>query len=249
MDFEDLEEKTSDPRVTMAILCSPHNPVGRVWTGQELRRFGEICLANDVLIISDELHCDLLFNGAIFTPFAPLSEQFAQNSVICTAPSKTFNLAGLRASNIIIPNARLRNTFQRTLDPSGLGSLNLFGIVALEAAYTHGEEWLEQLLAYIQGNFDYLQEFIAENIPQIKVVPLEGTYLVWVDCRELGLEPKALRHLMLHEARVYLDEGYIFGPGGEGFERINIACPRSIIVEALNRIEKAINNLRPTANG
>ena len=249
MDFEDLEEKTRDPRVTMAILCSPHNPVGRVWTGQELRRFGEICLANDVLVISDELHCDLLFNGAIFTPFAPLSEQFAQNSVICTAPSKTFNLAGLRASNIIIPNARLRNTFQRTLDPSGLGSLNLFGIVALEAAYTHGEEWLEQLLAYIQGNFDYLQEFIAENIPQIKVVPLEGTYLVWVDCRELGLEPKALRHLMLHEARVYLDEGYIFGPGGEGFERINIACPRSIIVEALNRIEKAINNLRPTANG
>jgi len=243
MDFEDLEKKAADPRVKMIILCSPHNPIGRVWTEVELLRLGEICLANDVLVVSDELHGDLIFNGARFTPFAVLGERFAQNSIICTAPSKTFNLAGIRASSIIIPNQQLRDTFQKALDSSGLGSLNLFGTVALEAAYNHGEEWLEQLLAYIQGNFDFMCRYLAQNIPQITVVPLEGTYLAWLDCRGLGLEKKALRKLMFGDAGVYLDEGYIFGAGGEGFERINLACQRSIVAEALQRIKGAVDGI------
>lgn len=243
MDFDDLERKTRDPKVTMVILCSPHNPIGRVWTQEELLRFGEICLANDVLVASDELHGDLIFNNALFTPYASISERFAQNSIICTAPSKTFNLAGLRSSCIIIPNSKLRETFQATLDSAGLGGLNLFGTVALEAAYNEGEEWLEQLLTYIQGNFDYMCRFLADNIPQISVVPMEGTYLAWLDCHALGLDKKALRRLMFEEARVYLDEGYIFGEGGEGFERINLACPRSILEEALQRIKAAVDDI------
>jgi cystathionine beta-lyase len=246
MDFKDLEQKASDPQVKMAILCSPHNPIGRVWTREELLRFGDICLANDVLVVSDELHGDLIFNKAVFTPFAALGQQFAQNSIICHAPSKTFNMASIRASNIIIPNPQLREIFNKTMDTSGLGSLNLFATIALEAAYNHGEEWLEQLLVYIQGNFDFMCRYLAENIPQITVVPLEGTYLAWLDCRSLGLDKKALRNLMLDKARVYLDEGYIFGAGGEGFERINLACPRSILAEALLRINNAVDQL--TAN-
>jgi len=248
MDFADLEQKASDPLVKMIILCSPHNPIGRVWTREELQRLGEICLANDVLVASDELHGDLIFNNAVFTPYAALGQQFAQNSIICTAPSKTFNLAGLRASNIIIPNSELREAFAHTLDSGGLGSLNLFGTVALEAAYNHGEEWLDQLLDYIQGNFDFMCRYLAENIPQISVVPLEGTYLAWLDCRSLGLDKKALRKLMFEEARVYLDEGYIFGDGGEGFERINLACPRSIVRDAVQRIGKAVNQLNESQN-
>ncbi len=243
MDFDDLAQKAADPAVKMMILCSPHNPIGRVWSAEELRRLGEICLANDVLVASDELHGDLIFNGAVFTPFATLGEAFAQNSIICTAPSKTFNLAGLRASCIIIPNKALRERFSITMDSGGLGSLNLFGITALEAAYNHGEEWLEQLLAYIQGNFDTMCDIINRHIPQITVVPLEGTYLAWLDCRKLGLDKKELRRLMFNEAGVYLDDGYIFGAGGEGFERLNLACPRSILIEAMERIAGAVNKL------
>ena len=246
MDFEDLERKASDPQVKMVILCSPHNPIGRVWSRQELIRFGEICQAHNVLVVSDELHGDLIFNDAVFTPYGTLGEKFAQNSLICTAPSKTFNMAGIRASNIIIPNQQLRETFQKTLESNGLGGLNLFATVALEAAYNHGEEWLEQLLTYIQANFDFMCNYLADNIPQISVVPLEGTYLAWLDCRKLGLSEKALRSLMLDGARVYLDEGYIFGDGGEGFERINLACPRSILAEAMQRIKSAVDQL--TAN-
>jgi cystathionine beta-lyase len=243
MDFADLEAKCRDPKVKLAILCSPHNPVGRVWSKEELLRFGEICIDNDVLVVSDEIHGDLIYSGHTFTPFANVSEAFAQNSVTCTAPSKTFNLAGLQTSCIVIPNGHLRSRFEGTLQSSGIFGVGSFGAVALQAAYDHGEEWLAQLLEYLEGNLHYLEQYVAERIPQIAVVPPEGTYLVWLDCRGLGLDKWELKQLMLEGARVYLDEGFLFGPEGEGFERINIACPRALLVEALDRIRVAIGRL------
>jgi cystathionine beta-lyase len=243
MDFADLEQKTKDPQVKMAILCSPHNPVGRVWTKDELLRFGEICIRNNVLVVSDEIHGDLILKGYVFTPFASIREDFAQNSITCTAPSKTFNLAGLKTSNIIIANKQVRSRFKHILDRTGLRGLGAFGVVALEAAYNQGEEWLAQVLDYILGNLQYLEEYIAKYLPQITVVPLEGTYLVWLDCRRLGLGKLELEQVMLEGAKVYLDEGYIFGVEGEGFERINIACTRSDLMEALERIRKVIEQM------
>lgn len=243
MDLAELEEKCSDPKVKLAILCSPHNPVGRVWTKEEMVQFGEICLANDVLVVSDEIHADLIHKGHEFTPFASISEDFTRRSITCTAPSKTFNLAGLHTSCIVIPDGDLRTKFEGVLQSNGLFGIGTFGVVALQAAYDHGEEWLEQLLEYLDGNLAYLEAYIAEHIPQLSVVRPEGTYLVWVDCRELQLDKHELRRLMLKEARVYLDEGYIFGSEGEGFERINIACPRTVIVEALDRIKIAVEGL------
>ncbi len=242
MDFADLAEKVRDPAVKMAILCSPHNPVGRVWSSDELKRFGEICLANNVLVVSDEIHGDLIFRGNTFTPFAKLGPDFEKRSVICTAPSKTFNLAGLKTSCIIIPDPELRASFQKVLRSDGLHFGPTFGVVALKAAYEQGEPWLEQILDYLQGNLEYLESYVAANIPQIDVVHPEGTYLIWLDCRRLGLDKEALKKLMQEKARVYLDEGYIFGAEGEGFERINIACPRSILAEALQRIKQAIES-------
>jgi cystathionine beta-lyase len=243
MDFADLEDKVRDPELKMAILCSPHNPVGRVWTREELVRFGQACLENNVLVVADEIHADLILRGHTFTPFAGISQDFVQHSVVCTAPSKTFNLAGLHTSNIIIPNGDLRARFQQTLRATGLGGAGVFGVVALEAAYNHGEEWLEQVLDYIQGNLDYLEEYLARHIPRIRLVRTQGTYLAWLDCRGLGLDKEALERLMFEEARVYLDQGFLFGPEGEGFERLNLACPRSILVEALKRIKNAIQRL------
>jgi cystathionine beta-lyase len=244
MDYADLAAKAADPQVRLAILCSPHNPVGRVWSRDELARFGEICLANHVLVVSDEIHGDLMLDGRPFIPFAGLGGDFAEQCIVCTAPSKTFNLAGLGVSNIVIPNAEIRARFEKAVSCHGLFGINAFGVVAAEAAYVHGEEWLDQALAYIAGNLEVLQEFIASRIPQITVIPPDGTYLVWLDCRRLGLDKCALKRLMLEEARVYLDEGFIFGPEGEGFERINIACPRAILVEALERIEAAVHSIQ-----
>jgi cystathionine beta-lyase len=243
MDFEDLEHKARDPRVKMAILCSPHNPVGRVWTRSELMEFGQICAENDVLVVSDEIHGDLVYDGYSFTPFADLSPEFAQRSMICTAPSKTFNIAGLQTSCIIIPNGDARSRFKKTLLSNGLFGIGCFGVVALQTAYDEGDEWLERVLAYVEGNLEYLESYIADHIPQISVVRPEGTYLVWLDCRGLGLDSTDLSKLMMENARVYLDHGTIFGPEGEGFERINIACPRSILAEALDRIRDAIAGL------
>ena len=240
MDWADLEVKLSDPQVRMAILCSPHNPVGRVWTREELARFGRMCLQHNVLVVSDEIHGDLIHRGQAFTPFAMVGDDLAQNAVICTAPSKTFNLAGLQTSNIIIPNPELRARLNATLQSDGLFGISAFGSVATQAAYNHGEEWLEQVLDYLGANLHCLEEYVRERIPRITVIHPEGTYLVWLDCRRLGLDNRALKRLMLDEARVYLDDGFLFGPEGEGFQRINIACPRSILVEALERIRGAI---------
>ncbi len=243
IDFDDLAAKAADPAVKMAILCSPHNPVGRVWTREELTRFGEICLANDVLVISDEIHCDLIYDGVAFTSFAAINETFAQKSIICTAPSKTFNMAGLKTSNIIIQDKEIRAKFNKTLNRHGLMGGNALGIVATEAAYTHGEAWLAEVMAYIEANYHFLVAYLAEHLPQLEVIRPEGTYLVWVDCRKLGLDPAARRQLLLGEAKVFLDNGEMFGPEGEGFERFNLACPRSILAEALERIVTAVSHL------
>ncbi len=243
MDFDDLAEKAADPAATMAILCSPHNPVGRVWTPQELARFGQICRANDVLVIADEIHADLIFDGIEFTSYACISEDFANSSIVCTAPSKTFNLAGLKLSNIIVQNEEMRVALVQMLKRNGLSGTNAFGIVAADAAYRDGEAWLQEAMAYIQQNYRFLQAYVAENIPQLRVMPLEGTYLAWIDFGALGLDLAQREALLLDEAKVWLNEGAIFGAGGEGFQRINLACPRSILERALRRIKTAVEAL------
>jgi cystathionine beta-lyase len=243
MNYDDLEEKVKDPRVKIFILCSPHNPVGRVWTKEELQKVGEICLKNDVIVLSDEIHSDLIMKENVHTPFGSISKEFRDNVILCSAPSKTFNLAGLQVSNIIIPNEKLRNEYKIILENNAIMHPNTFGIVALEAAYNYGEEWLNQALEYIEGNMDFIDGFVKERLPKIKFKKPEGTYLAWLDFKGLGMEKSQLESWMREEAKLALDEGYIFGNGGEGYERINVACPRSILKESMERIEKAVNKL------
>jgi len=243
MDYAAIEEAARDPQVKATILCNPHNPVGRAWTAEEMRRFGEICFAHDVQVIADEIHGDLVMRGATFTAFASLGKEFERRAISCTAGSKTFNLAGMHTSNIVIADAELRAKLQTTMGNLGLFGASNFGVVALEAAYRHGEEWLEQALDYMSGNLEFLKTFVAENLPQVVLSPLEGTYLAWLDFRALELDGVALHRLMMHDAGVYLDEGAIFGPEGEGFERINLACPRALLADALERIKRAVDAL------
>lgn len=241
IDFEDFEEKAKDPLTKMFILCSPHNPVGRVWTEKELRRLGDICLENDILIVSDEIHHDLILLGYKHTLFSTISEEFEKNTIMCTSPSKTFNIAGLQISNIIIPDEKMRESFTNTiLNRNGLMIPNAFGIVALIAAYNDGEDWLSQVLEYIEANFKFLKEFVNENLPDVDFIDPEGTYLAWLDFNKLGMDGQNLREFMLKQAKVALDDGKIFGPGGKGFERINVACPRSLLKECMIRIANAL---------
>jgi len=242
IDFAGLEAAANDPDVRLMVISSPHNPVGRVWTREELQRMGDICRENDILMVADEIHSDLILPGHEFVPFHLAGEGFETFSIICTAPSKTFNIAGLGTSNIIIADETLRRRFQHTLNRAGIHGVNPFGMEALIAAYNGGEEWLEQVLAYLQQNYAFLKDFVSRHMPEIDVLPLEGTYLAWLDCRRLGLDAKHLETLMLEQARLYLDEGYIFGEEGAGFERINIACPRSLLEEALHRLKDAVRS-------
>ena len=243
-DFEDFEEKAKDPLTKMFILCSPHNPVGRVWTKEELKKLGDICLEHDILIVSDEIHHDLILPGNEHTCFSTLSEELEQKTIVCTAPSKTFNLAGLQVSNIIIPNEKLRQSFINTIvHKNGIGIPNSFGIVAMIAAYNEGEEWLEQALKYIDSNFRFLQEFVTNNLPDIKYIKPEGTYLAWLDFNSLGLNDEDLKSLILNKANIALDGGKLFGSGGEGFQRINVACPKLILEDAMQRIKNVFEML------
>ena len=250
MDFEDLESKflprigmvPTSRRIKAMVLCNPHNPVGRLWNREELTRMGAIAIRHGVTVISDEIHCEILFKGYRHTPFASISEEFEQNCIVCMAPSKTFNLAGLEASSIIIPNKNLRHNFAGTR-AGILPGPNLFGYTALEAAYRYGDEWLDQVLDYLQGNLEYLLEYFAKKIPKVKVIPPQGTYLIWLDFTALGMDDLALRQWMREKARVGLDDGFLFGKGGSGFQRMNIACPRYILTEALTRIEMTVNGL------
>jgi cystathionine beta-lyase len=241
MDFEDLKEKLDQAK--LLVLCSPHNPVGRVWTREELLTLGELCLERGVVVISDEIHFDLTLSGHRHTVFAALSEALAQNAVVCTSPSKTFNIPGLQPGVVIIPNPRLRRDFRRTLRACGIPEPNVFCLEAVRAAYEHGEPWLGDLLAYLEANDAFLRRFVAAEIPPLRVVRSEGTYLAWLDCRTLGLEPRALERLLLDKARLVLNQGYTFGPGGEGFVRMNIACPRAMLEDGLTRLARAIGGL------
>lgn len=243
MDLDHLE-KQIDHRTRALILCSPHNPVGRVWSKDELVALGELCLRKNVLIFSDEIHSDLILREYHHTPLAMLSPELAEITLTFIAPSKTFNLPGLYTAAAIIPNYRLHTQFALTLENFGLKDSNIFGMVGLETAYRSGEEWLEALLDYLQGNLEYAIRFFRQRVPQIQVAPPEGTYLLWLDCRALGLDQAGLRHLFLKHAKVALNDGRLFGPGGEGFMRMNIGCPRSILQEGLERIERAVKNLQ-----
>lgn len=242
MDFEDLEEKFSGG-VKMMILCSPHNPVGRVWEREELDRLGRLCLAYNVIVISDEIHGDLIYEGHRHIPLASLSPELAMQSIVCTAPSKTFNLAGLQTSNLIIPNPEYRKAYEASRDLTGIHNPNVFGITALEAAYREGEDWLNQLMHYLKESVEFLKSSLAQELPQIKLTQPEGTYLVWLDFRELGMKPEELQKFLVHKAGVGLNPGYQFGPGGAGFARLNIGCARSVLREGLERLRIAISEL------
>lgn len=245
MDLEHLKRQLESGAKLM-ILCSPHNPVGRVWTREELSALGELCLEHDTLVVSDEIHSDLVFSGCRHTVLASISPEFEQNCVICNAPSKTFNIAGIQASNIIIPNPRLRAAYRRVLSTGELGLPNVFAVTAVEAAYNHGEAWLEEMLAYVRNNLDYMTDFMANKIPAIKVIEPEGTYLVWLDFRGLGLDDEQLDLFLREKARLALSSGRIFGAAGSGFQRMNIACPRALLQEGLRRLESAVKGHWPT---
>lgn len=240
IDFEDLEIKASDPRNKVLLFCSPHNPVGRVWTEDELKRVAEICLRNNVLIVSDEIHFDLIMPGYTHTVFAKI-EGVLDHIVVCTAPSKTFNLAGMQTSNILIPNKGLRDKFKAELANIAIFDLNALGYKACETAYHKCGPWLDELIEVIAENRKILKEFIEKSHPGIIVYPLEGTYLQWMDLRSLGLERKELKQMLEDDAKVYLNLGHMFGIEGDGFVRMNIACPTRIMKEGLERLSNAIN--------
>ncbi len=240
MDFADLEKKIEEEQVKLFLLCSPHNPVGRVWTEEELRKAGEICLRHGVFVVSDEIHSDFTYPGHTHHMFASLSPEFAANSIVCTAPSKTFNLAGLQVSNILIPGRANKEKFLKEMAAAGYSQLNGLGLAACQAAYETGEEWLEAVKEYIRGNLDFVRGYLAEKLPQVTLVEPEGTYLLWLDFRGLGLSEEELEKLIVEKAGLWLDPGAIFGPAGAGFERFNIACRRETLELAFEKLRKAI---------
>ena len=243
IDFDAFEAAVTENDVKLFILCSPHNPVGRVWTCDELRRVGEICLKHGVIVASDEIHCDFTWPEHPHTPFIKAVPEMAGRAIVCTAPSKTFNLAGLQASNIFIPDAGLRERFTREIRRTGFSSLNCLGLEACKAAYRTGGEWLDALKDYLRGNLDYLRDFLATELPSIRLVEPEGTYLAWVDCSALGLKPDEIHDLIANRAKVWLDDGNIFGKCGEMYQRIVLACPRATLEEGLRRLKSAVDGL------
>ena len=243
IDYEDFERKIVQENIKLFILCNPHNPVGRVWTREELQYLGEICLRHHVIVVSDEIHNDFVYPGFDHTVFANVDPRFAEFTVTCTAPSKTFNLAGLQISNIFISNETLREAFQKEIDKTGYDEPNALGAVACEAGYRGGQEWLDQLRAYLLENLNFLRAYLQEKIPQIHLVEPEGTYLVWLDCSELGISGKELDQFIVEKAGLWLDGGAMFGPSGADFQRVNIACPRATLELALDKLKAAVDNL------
>ena len=235
IDYEDFEKKIIEENVKLFILCNPHNPVGRVWTREELERLGEICLKHGVFVVSDEIHADFVFERK-HTVFSEVKEAYRDISMICTSPSKTFNIAGLQISNIFISNPEKATAFRRQVAAAGYSQVGLPGLVACEAAYRHGDEWLEGVLAYIKANAEFTRAYLQEHLPRVKMTKLEGTYLVWLDFRNYGLTEKELDEKILNQAGLWLDSGAVFGKCGEGFQRINIACPRKTLHQALDRL-------------
>lgn len=242
MDLADFEEKIIREKVKLFFLCNPHNPVGRAWTREELEKIGDICYKHHVLIVSDEIHADFVYNRK-HQVLVNLKKEYEEITITCTAPSKTFNIAGLQVSNIFIPDNQLRHRFKRQIAASGYSQLNAAGLVACEAAYRYGEEWYSGVKAYIRENISFTKKFLEERISKVKMLEPEGTYLVWLDFRALGLSNRELEDLIIHKAGLWLDSGAIFGAAGEGFQRINVACPRVTLQTALEKIETAVNNL------
>lgn len=241
IDFEDFENKIKEEKIKLFLLCSPHNPVGRVWTLEELARLGDICARYGVTVVSDEIHHDFIFQGKHHV-FASLEKKYEEISIICTSPSKTFNLAGMMLSNIFIPNQKLRGKFKKELDATGISQLGIMGLVACEAAYSKGGEWYHAMLSYVKDNIAFTRHYVDECLPGVEVVKQEASYLVWLDFRGLGLETEELDRRIIHQAKLWLDSGKIFGMSGRGFQRINVACPRSILKEALQRLERLCIN-------
>lgn len=241
MDYERLEAQLDDTKLMM--LCNPHNPVGRVWTKDELIRLGEICVENDIVIISDEIHADFIFKGSKHTPMASISKEIQERTITLMAPSKTFNIAGLVTSVAIIPNEELRDIYKKSIEAMEIDNINIFGLLGIEVAYNHGEEWLEQLLEYIQANVDFTIDYINQNIPEIKVDKPDGTYLLWLDCRGLNKTNDEINQAFLKVGKVILNDGRPYGEQGDGFFRLNIGCSRDILIDGLKRIKKAIKSL------
>ena len=243
MDYDSLE-KSIDDKTKAIILCNPHNPVGRVWTKEELSKLGEICLKKNIIIISDEIHGDLTYKDYKTTPMASVSNEIAQNTITFMAPSKTFNIAGLATSIAIIPNEKIREVFERGVEKLEIGKVTTFGSTALEAAYTNGGPWLEAVMEYIEDNADYAIEYINKNIPEIKVKKPEGTYLLWLDFKALNKTYEEIHNALVNVGKVALNDGSTYGDEGNGFFRINIACARSILEEGLERVNKAVQSLK-----
>ena len=236
IDFADFEQKIIANGIKLFLLCSPHNPVGRVWTKEELEKIGDICVKHGVTVVSDEIHNDFIWEGT-HTVFAGIKKEFADNSVTCTSPSKTFNLASMLISNIFIPNQILRRKFRKEMDRAGISQLSVLGLVATEAAYAHGDEWYAAMKNYVRDNIAFAKTYVEKNLPGVRMIDTQGTYLIWLDFRQTGLTVEELDHKIIYEAGLWLDSGKIFGKTGEGFERINVACPRAVLQEALDRIQ------------
>lgn len=240
IDFEDFENKIMENNVKLFLFCSPHNPVSRVWNEEELQKTGEICLKHHVIVVSDEIHGDFTFGGHKHIVFSGLKKEFEDITITCTSPAKTFNLAGLQISNIMIPNGRLRALFKKQIAAAGYSQLNTIGLTACEAAYRYGEEWYREMLSYVEENVCFMREYVKKELPQLTMIEPEGTYLVWVDFGKLGLSEAELEELIVRKANLWLDAGAIFGKTGEGFERFNVACPRKVLAKALGQLKGAI---------
>lgn len=242
IDYEDFENKIIENNVKLFIFCNPHNPVGRVWTKEEIVKLADICLKHDVKIISDEIHSDFVYDGHKHVVLSNLSKEYEDITITCTAPTKTFNLAGLQISNIWIPNLQIRKGIRKEIVKTGYDWPSLTGIVACQSAYESGDKWLIELKTYLQGNLAFIKEYITKHLPEIKLIEPEGTYLVWLDFRGLGLPDEEVESLIINKAKLWLDNGAMFGEEGSGFQRINMACPRAVLEEALSRIKDAIIN-------
>jgi cysteine-S-conjugate beta-lyase len=239
MDFENLEQLAQEERTKLIILCSPHNPVGRVWTKEELIRLGRICCENDVLIYSDEIHADFIMKGKKFISAGTLSADITDNLILSFAPSKTFNIAGLCASVMVIPNVKIRERMKKIIKTNRYPDANVFGPIAGEAAYRYGDDYMKELNEYIESNFDYVVAYTKECLEGVRLTKPEGTYLAWLDCRGTGMSNREINSLVLEKAKIAVDPGEWFGAGGEGFIRMNLACPKSIVAEAMERLKKA----------
>lgn len=244
VDYDDLERRAADPKTSLMLLCNPHNPSGRVWTREELRRIGDICMAHGVVVVADEIHCELVYPGFKYTPYGSVSEEFQRHSVTCVSPSKAFNIAGLQIANIIVEDEVMRRRIDKAININEVCDVNPFGVIATVEAYNNGEEWLTQLLSYIHGNYLFFKDYCERNLPQFPVAPLEGTYLAWMDCRSMNIPSERLEEELIAEAKLWLNAGSMYGTEGEGFMRWNLACPRKYVEEGLKRFSLFVESLK-----